>query len=157
MRMDLWRQPLPKSGRMEPRTLSHCAGDQGEMPTKQPQTRKLQRETRQGKARGSATTLAVDIGGTGIKMMVLDAAGKPLTDRLRVPTPEPATPKRVLAEMVKMRKQLPGFDQASVGFPGVIKDGKTWTAANLHQRWVGFPLQDTLRKLWRKPVRVCND
>src|ERR1700726_1082645 len=82
-------------------------------------------------------TLAIDIGGTGIKMMVLDAAGKPLTERLRVPTPDPATAKRVLAEMVKMRNQLPGFDQVSVGFPGVIKEGKTWTAANLDESWVG--------------------
>jgi polyphosphate glucokinase len=142
---------------MEPHILFMCAETRGDMPIKQPQTRKLKRETMQGKARGSATTLAVDIGGTGIKMMVLDAAGKPLTERWRVPTPDPATAKRVLAEMVKMRNQLPGFDQVSVGFPGVIKEGKTWTAANLDESWVGFPLQETLRKLWKKPVRVCND
>ncbi len=124
---------------------------------RQRETSKLQRETREGKARGSATTLAVDIGGTGIKMMILDAAGEPLTERLRVPTPSPATSKRVIEEMVKMRTQLPAFDQVSVGFPGVIKDGKTWTAANLDKSWVGYPIEATLRKLWKKPVRVCND
>ncbi len=126
-------------------------------PKRQRETSKLQRETREGKARGSATTLAVDIGGTGIKMMILDAAGEPLTERMRVPTPSPASSKRVIEEMVKMRTQLPAFDQVSVGFPGVIKDGKTWTAANLDKSWVGFPLEATLRKLWKKPVRVCND
>jgi polyphosphate glucokinase len=117
------------------------------------QTSKVQRTSNPSKA----NTLAIDIGGTGIKMMVLDPVGKPLTERLRVPTPSPATPKRMLAEMAKMREQMPAFDRVSVGFPGVIKEGKTWTAANLHPLWVGFPFQEELRKLWHKPVIVCND
>ena len=102
-------------------------------------------------------TLAIDTGGTGIKMMALDADGKPLTERLRVPTPNPATTTAVIAEFEKLRKQMPPFDRVSVGFPGVIKEGKTLTAANLDESWLGFPLQSTLEKLWKKPVRVCND
>ena len=35
-------------------------------------------------------TLAVDIGGTGLKMLCLDPEGKPITERLRVLTPTPA-------------------------------------------------------------------
>jgi polyphosphate glucokinase len=44
-----------------------------------------------------------------------------------------------------------------VGFPGVIKRGTTYTAANLHPGWVGFPLQAELEKRWKRPVRVAND
>jgi polyphosphate glucokinase len=102
-------------------------------------------------------TLAIDTGGTGIKMMALDSEGKPLTERLRTPTPSPATSTAVIAEFDKLRTQAPSFDRVSVGFPGVIKHGHTFTAANLDPSWIGFPLQEALEQLWKKPVRVCND
>jgi polyphosphate glucokinase len=102
-------------------------------------------------------TLAVDIGGSGLKMLCLDAEGKPLTDRLRVPTPEPPTPVRLLAGLDTLRAQMPEFDRVSVGFPGVIKRGLTMTAVNLDPKWVGYPLQSVLQKRWKKPVRVAND
>lgn len=102
-------------------------------------------------------TLAVDIGGTGMKVMALDARGNPLTERLRTPTPDPATPARMLSALEKMKKQMPAFDRITVGFPGVIKQGKTWTAANLDPGWIGFPLQATLEKRWEKPVHLAND
>jgi len=105
----------------------------------------------------NVVTLAIDTGGTGIKMMALDIDGKALTERVRLPTPVPATTATVLAEFDKIKAQMPPFDRVSVGFPGVIKHGKTFTAANLDPSWVGFPLQATLEKLWKKPVRVCND
>jgi polyphosphate glucokinase len=102
-------------------------------------------------------TLAIDTGGTGIKMMALDANGKPLTERLRQPTPQPATTAAVLDEYDKIAAQMPAFDRVSIGFPGVIKHGKTFTAANLDPSWIGFGLQEELEKRWKKPVRVCND
>ncbi len=102
-------------------------------------------------------TLAIDIGGSGLKAMLLDPAGKPLSERQRVPTPAIPTPLAVLKGLEKLREMLPGFDRVSVGFPGVIKRGITYTAANLHPRWALFPLQAKLEKRWKKPVRVCND
>jgi polyphosphate glucokinase len=102
-------------------------------------------------------TLAVDIGGTGLKMLALDQEGKPLTDRLRVPTPSPATPSRLLSALDALRKQMPAFDRVSVGYPGVIKQGVVLTAANLHPKWIGYPLRAVLFKRWEKPVRVAND
>jgi polyphosphate glucokinase len=102
-------------------------------------------------------TLAVDIGGTGMKVMALDARGNPLTERLRTPTPNPATPARMLSALEKMRKELLNCDRVSVGFPGVIKQGKTLTAANLHPTWVGFPLKNALEKRWKLPVHLAND
>jgi polyphosphate glucokinase len=102
-------------------------------------------------------TLSVDIGGTGIKMMALDNAGKPLTERIRALTPENPTPERVLKLLEEMRAQLPDFDRVSVGFPGVVKNGVTIAAHNLSPKWAEFPLQETLHELWKKPVRVAND
>lgn len=105
----------------------------------------------------SAITLAVDIGGSGLKAMLLDGAGKALSDRQRVDTPAVPTPNLVLNCLDDLRKQLGAFDRVSVGFPGVIKRGSTWTAANLDPSWVGYPLQAELEKRWKKPVRVAND
>jgi len=102
-------------------------------------------------------TLSIDIGGSGLKAMLLDSSGKPLSERQRVPTPAIPTPANVLKGLDKLRDLMPGFDRVSVGFPGVIKRGITYTAANLHPRWALFPLQAELEKRWKKPVRVCND
>ena len=65
-------------------------------------------EGTRGKSRGddvAAHTLCIDIGGTGLKALVLDAQGKPLTDRVRVETPRPATPKAVMRALVGARSR----------------------------------------------------
>jgi len=103
-------------------------------------------------------TLSVDIGGTGIKMLVLDPSGAPVTERTRVRTPQPATPRKVLSALAGMLPRHRPFDRASVGFPGVVQDGIVKTAPNLDDRsWRGFPFQATLRRQIHRPVRVCND
>jgi len=102
-------------------------------------------------------TLAIDIGGTGLKMLCLDAEGKPITDRLRVETPDPPTPVRLLAALDQLRTKMPAFDRVSIGYPGVIKKGVVLTAANLHPKWIGYPLQAIVQRRWKKPVRVAND
>jgi polyphosphate glucokinase len=102
-------------------------------------------------------TLSVDIGGSGLKAMLLDPAGNPLSERQRIPTPAIPTPAAVLKSLDQLRDLLPRFDRISVGFPGVVKHGTIYTAANLHPRWALFPLQDELQKHWKKPARVTND
>jgi polyphosphate glucokinase len=102
-------------------------------------------------------TLSIDIGGSKLKAMLLDPAGKPVSERQRVLTPVAPTPDAVLAGLEQLRKLLPRFDRVSVGFPGVIKRGTTWTAFNLNPKWAGFGLQAELEKRWKKPVRVAND
>jgi polyphosphate glucokinase len=102
-------------------------------------------------------TLAIDIGGSGIKAMLLDAAGQPISERLRVATPLVPTPQEVMAALDAFRKQLPNFDRVSIGFPGIVKRGVTILAVNLHPDWGNFPFQDKLAERWKKPVRVGND
>jgi len=103
------------------------------------------------------TTLAIDIGGTGIKELILNADGKPASQRVRQLTPKPATPAAVLKLLDTLAKKLGSFDRVSVGFPGVVKHGTTLTAHNLHPKWVGFNLENALVRRWNKPVRVAND
>ena len=102
-------------------------------------------------------TLTVDIGGSGIKAMVLDSKGNPISKRKRVPTPRPAKPDSVLGAIIKLAKKQSDFDRVSVGFPGVIRKGVTETAVNLHKNWIGFNLEEALSNKLGKPVRVLND
>jgi polyphosphate glucokinase len=102
-------------------------------------------------------TLAIDIGGTGLKAMVLDPVGKELSERVRVPTPRPATPSAVLGALKGLLSGLGAFDRVSCGFPGVVVDGVTRTAPNLHPTWAGFDLAHALRALTKRPARAIND
>ncbi|MES2504378.1 MAG: ROK family protein [Myxococcota bacterium] len=102
-------------------------------------------------------TLAIDIGGTGIKMMKIDARDKPASDRIKQLTPRPATPQAILECINSMLAQQGNFDRLSVGFPGVVLHGHVKTAPNLDGEWVDFPLEQELHKLTHKPVKVAND
>ena len=103
-------------------------------------------------------TLAIDVGGSGIKASVLDAAGRMLVERLRVPTPLGVSPVALVALMVELSKQLPEFDRVAVGFPGVVRKGIVKTAPNLGTDvFAGFNLASALRRRLRKPVRLAND
>jgi polyphosphate glucokinase len=102
-------------------------------------------------------TLAIDVGGTGIKVLILSSTGKPLTERIRVKTPRPATPGTVINAIVELAKQQGEFDRVSVGFPGVVRRGVTLNAPNLNGKWGGFHLADALSKKLGVPVRVAND
>jgi polyphosphate glucokinase len=102
-------------------------------------------------------TLAIDIGGTGIKSAVLDADHKPTSEFKRLPTPAPATPKAILDTIAKLAEQEGPFDRIACGFPGVIKNGVILTSANLSPKCIGFHLTAELGKKFGKPARAAND
>jgi polyphosphate glucokinase len=102
-------------------------------------------------------TLCLDIGGTGIKAIVLDGAGKPLTQRGRVETPRPPTPRAVINAIRRLAATQGSYDRVSVGFPGVVRRGVVETAHNLAPSWVGEKLERLLAKALGKPVRAAND
>lgn len=102
-------------------------------------------------------TLCIDIGGTGVKMIVLDPAGRPMNERARELTPKPATWSAVLDLIRDMLQKQPPFDRISVGYPGVVRQGVTLTAANLDASWLGQNLQTALEAMTHKPTRVIND
>jgi polyphosphate glucokinase len=103
------------------------------------------------------STLAIDIGGTGLKALVLGPDGVAKTERVRVPTPQPATPEAVLGALVALVKPLDGYERISVGFPGVVVDGVTRTAPNLDPGWRDFDLAAELGRRLHRTVRVLND
>jgi polyphosphate glucokinase len=116
-------------------------------------------------------TLAIDIGGTGLKANVLDANGRLLAARVRVATTYPCPPELMVDELVKLVKPLPMADRASAGFPGVVRKGLVLTAPHfvtrsgpgspvvdeLARKWKGFDLGNALADRLRIPVRIAND
>jgi polyphosphate glucokinase len=116
-------------------------------------------------------TLAIDIGGTGLKASVLDAAGQMEHDRVRVDTPYPLSPKKLVGALADLIRPLPAFDRVSAGFPGMVRAGQVLSAPHfisptgpggkpskdLVAQWTGFDLQHSLGIALAKPTRVAND
>jgi len=103
-------------------------------------------------------TLAIDIGGSGLKASLLDEHGEMVTDRVRADTPNPCPPPVLIDALVKLIEPLGSFDRVSVGFPGVIRKGKVITAYNLGQSdWENFDLREALATKLARPVQVKND
>jgi len=102
-------------------------------------------------------TLAIDIGGTDLKLLVLDARGRPGSDSVRVPVPAGKRPAPSLSRIASSAAELRPFDRAAVGVPGPIVKGRILTAVNLHSEWVGVNLESALRRRLRVPVRAAND
>jgi polyphosphate glucokinase len=103
-------------------------------------------------------TLAIDVGGTGLKAARLDAAGLVIGTALRIATPHPAPPAVIVPALAGMANSLGQFDRVSVGFPGAVRGGKVLTAPNLgNTDWHNFDLATALRELLGAPVRVEND
>jgi len=104
-------------------------------------------------------TLAIDIGGSGIKAAMLDDDGNLIGARQRVPTPpKPVMPDALLHAIDQATAPLGAFDRVSVGFPGYVREGRVLTAPNLgNETLAGMDLQSTLAQDWGKPVRVLND
>src|SRR5680860_789998 len=105
----------------------------------------------------STITLAIDIGGSGIKGLLLNQSGQPVSERVRMFTPKPATPKAIVPLISDIAKNLGRFDRVSVGFPGVIHQGRVKTAPNLDASWPGTDLVGELEQQLQKPVRAAND
>lgn len=102
-------------------------------------------------------TLAIDIGGTGLKAMVLGPDGNAIGERVRIPTPKPASTDAVIPLLIELAGQAGEFDRISIGFPGVVVDGVTLTAPNLDPSWRNFDLAKAMTEQLKRPARVLND
>jgi len=112
----------------------------------------------QAQAAADLRILSIDIGGTGLKAAILNGEGELVTERLRVETPHPCTREQLIGALTRLVEPLKGFDCVSVGFPGVVRNGKIITAPNLGTEELGgLDLADALRERLSTPVRVIND
>jgi polyphosphate glucokinase len=116
-------------------------------------------------------TLAIDIGGTGLKASVLDADGLMVADRVRIPTTYPLPPDKLVSDLSRLVAPLPAAERASVGFPGMVRDGKILSAPHFSCKggpgssvdpelaglWKTFDLAAALTGSFHLPTKVAND
>lgn len=102
--------------------------------------------------------LCIDVGGTGLKAAIISPGGKYLAKRVRVKTPKDRRPKQIVAALIDLIAPLGRFDHVTIGFPGVVKDGKVISAPHFGTKaWNGFDLAAAMRKKLKKPVKLLND
>jgi polyphosphate glucokinase len=118
-----------------------------------------------------ALTLAIDIGGTGLKAAVLDESGAMKSERVRIETTYPMTPTKLVEDLTALVKTIGAFDRISAGFPGVVRDGLILSAPHfitktgpgskidpkLVDAWRRFDLAAALTAALGKPARLAND
>ena len=153
--------PTEKSGTTaRPATVSAVAPAPKAAPTAKP-----------GATPQAPLTLAIDIGGTGLKASVLDASGAMVADRVAVKTTYPCPPAKMVDDLVAMVAPLPPAGRVSAGFPGMVRAGKVLSAphfvtrsgpgspvdADLEAQWSGFDLASALAQRLGRPTRVAND
>lgn len=102
-------------------------------------------------------TLVVDIGGSGIKALVVNEIGEPMTERIRESTPRGGKPDDVIKVIRGLAKKVGRFERVSVGFPGIVRSGVVTGAVNLAPEWEHFHLSKALHAIFKKPVRAAND
>jgi polyphosphate glucokinase len=117
------------------------------------------------------STLVIDCGGGGIKAAVLDESGTMRTQPVRVPTPYPLSTQLFVKTLVKLSREFPAVDQASIGIPGMIRHGVVITTPHyvtargprsridpdLVGQWHGFDARTALAEGLGVPTIVVND
>lgn len=102
--------------------------------------------------------LGIDVGGSGIKSALVDVTdGSLVTERLRVETPQPATPEACAAAL---NAQVVKYDHDGVigiGFPAVVRNGIVETANNIDESWIGVKVGDVFGEATGQECLVLND
>ena len=100
----------------------------------------------------------IDIGGSGIKgALVHTATGELATERVRIATPQPATPDSVAAVVAQIIEHAEWHGVIGATFPAVIQHGVARSAANVDHSWIGTDVDALFTKAIGEDVIVLND
>lgn len=107
-------------------------------------------------------TLAVgiDIGGTGIKGALVDlGTGALVSERVKRPTPPGGAPDAIVAQTVEILAELDAPAEAPVGvcFPAIVLEGRTMSAANVSEQWIGLEAERLFEAELGRSIHFVND
>ncbi len=108
-------------------------------------------------ATGANALVGVDVGGSGVKAALVDVSTGTATGRIRVETPQPATPDAVVASIVGLVHQLAGTGAIGCTMPAVVTNGVVRTATHIDQTWIGTHAATMLSRATDRPCVVLND
>ena len=108
---------------------------------------------------GTPTGLGVDVGGTGIKVGLVDLArGELIGDRVVRGTPQPATPDAIAQSIREMTEEFDWTGPVGVALPSVIHEGVARIAHNIDKSWIGCDVAELFdRHLPGRTVLMLND
>mgnify|MGYP001119810768 CR=1 FL=1 len=101
----------------------------------------------------------IDIGGSGVKGAEVDfSTGEFVGERIKISTPQPATPQAV-AEVVAQIVEQAGWDgPVGLTLPSVVVNQVARTAANIDDSWIGCNVHNLFgAALGGRDVAVLND
>jgi polyphosphate glucokinase len=103
--------------------------------------------------------LGIDIGGSGIKAAVVNTkTGELITERHRIDTPKPATPKTVAKVIKEIIDHFNWKTAVGCTFPTIIVNGKCMHSGNFGERWVGVQADQLFSETCNNiPFFVSND
>lgn len=102
--------------------------------------------------------LGIDIGGSGIKGAIVDTnKGDFITERHRIETPKPATNEAVADTIAKIVAHFNYSGPLGVGFPGIIRNGMAFSAANMHKSWINTHVEKLVSEHSKCDAFVLND
>lgn len=102
--------------------------------------------------------LGIDIGGSGIKGAPVDTdSGQMLAEKVRMRTPPSAKPGPMIDILAKMVEEFKWTGPIGCGFPGVVRNGRILTAANVSSKWIDFEAAKVISDRTGCPVAVIND
>jgi polyphosphate glucokinase len=100
----------------------------------------------------------IDIGGSGMKAAIVDLdTGELASERLRIPTPKPATPVAMAEVAAALVRQHGWTRSIGVGFPGIVRHGVVRLAANIDASWVGVDADAVFTSACGADVAMVND
>ena len=102
----------------------------------------------------------IDIGGSGIKGALVDTSnGKLVTERKRIATPNPSTPKAVATVVAELVAKADWSGPVGATFPAIIQHGVARSAANVDKSWIGTDVDEVFTEAThgRNDVIVLND
>jgi len=101
----------------------------------------------------------IDVGGSGIKGGIVDIdTGQLIGDRIKLLTPQPATPSAVAKTIAEVVNGFGWTGPLGVTYPGVVTHGVVQTAANVDKSWIGTNARDVIgAELDCQDVTILND
>lgn len=113
---------------------------------------------RPGARPSPGTAFGIDIGGSGIKGAPVDLErGDLADDRFKVLTPHPARPAAVADSVREVVGRFGWSGPVGITFPGVVTEGVTRSAANVHEDWIDLDARALFSDALAVPVTVVND
>lgn len=102
--------------------------------------------------------LGIDIGGSGIKGAPVDIKkGEMTAKRYRIPTPQPAKPQPVGDVVAQIAQHFNWQGPIGCTFPAIVKNGVTYSAANVDNDWIGTNGAALISQKTGCPVLLIND